>query len=165
MHCIGIVSKPLKTEMPLVSQLWLIQPFGWLPLELFKLGQYHGCWCPGSLSPGHQQSWHWQYHICYSLSLSRKDLNSLCHLNVEKSIHTVYMFSEHDDVTKWKHFPRYWPFVWGIHQSPVNSPHKGQWHGAWMFILICARINGWVNNCDAGDLRRHQAHYDIIVMN
>ena len=25
-----------------------------------------------------------------------------------------------------KHFPGYWPFVQGIHQSPVNSPHKGQ---------------------------------------
>ena len=32
----------------------------------------------------------------------------------------------HDDVMKWKHFPRYWPFVWGIHRSPANSPHKGQ---------------------------------------
>ena len=32
----------------------------------------------------------------------------------------------HDDVTKWKHFPRYWPFVRGIHRSPVNSPHKCQ---------------------------------------
>ena len=36
----------------------------------------------------------------------------------------------HDDVIKWKHFPRYWPFVRGIHRSPVNSPHKGQWRGA-----------------------------------
>ena len=32
----------------------------------------------------------------------------------------------HDDVIKWKHFPRSWPFVRGIHRSPVNSPHKGQ---------------------------------------
>ena len=32
----------------------------------------------------------------------------------------------HDDVIKWKHFPRYWPFVRGIHRSPVNSPHKGR---------------------------------------
>ena len=39
----------------------------------------------------------------------------------------------HDDVIKWKHFPRYWPFVRGIHRSPVNSPHKGQWRGALMF--------------------------------
>ena len=39
----------------------------------------------------------------------------------------------HDDVIKWKHFPRNWPFVLGIHRSPVNSPHKGQWRGALMF--------------------------------
>ena len=69
-----------------------------------------------------------------------------------------------DDVIKWKHFPRYWPFVWGIHRSPVNSPHKGQWRGALMFTLICARINGWVNNREAGDLRRYPAHCDVIVM-
>ena len=44
----------------------------------------------------------------------------------------------HDNVIKWKHFPRYWPFVRGIHRSPVNSPHKGQWRGALMFSLICS---------------------------
>ena len=70
----------------------------------------------------------------------------------------------HDDVIKWKHFPRYWPFVRGIHRSPVNPPHKGQWRGALLFTLICARINGWVNNCKAGDLKRNRAHYDVIVM-
>ena len=70
----------------------------------------------------------------------------------------------HGDVIKWKHFPHYWPFVRGIHRSPVNSTHKGQWHGALIFYLICARINGWVNNREAGDLRRHRAHYDVIVM-
>ena len=72
--------------------------------------------------------------------------------------------SPHDDVIKWKHFPRYWPFVRGIHRSPVNSPHKGQWRGALMLPLICAGINGWVNNREAGDLRRHRTHYDVIVM-
>ena len=45
---------------------------------------------------------------------------------------------------------------------PVDSPHKSQWRGALMFCLIW--INGWVNNRDAGDLRRHRAHYDITVM-
>ena len=70
----------------------------------------------------------------------------------------------HDDVIKWKHFPHYWPFVRGIHRSPVNSPQKGQWRGALKFSLICARINGWVNNREAGDPRRHQAHCDVIVM-
>ena len=67
-------------------------------------------------------------------------------------------------VIKWKHFPRYWPFVRRIHRSPVNSPHKGQWRGALMFSFICAWINGRVNNREAGDLRRHQAHCDVIVM-
>ena len=72
--------------------------------------------------------------------------------------------SLHDDVIKWKHFPRHWPFVRGIHRSSVNSTHKGQWRGALMFTLIWARINGWVNNREAGDLRRHRVHYDVTVM-
>ena len=34
----------------------------------------------------------------------------------------------------------------------------------WFFSVICAWINGWVNNGEAGDLKRHRAHYDVIVM-
>ena len=45
-----------------------------------------------------------------------------------------------------------------------NSPHEGKWHGALMFSLICTLINRWVNNREAGDLRRHRAHYDVTVM-
>ena len=70
----------------------------------------------------------------------------------------------HDDVIKWKHFSRYWPFVWGIQRYPVISPHRGQWRGALMYALICVWINGWVNNPEAGDLRRYRAHYDVIVI-
>ena len=70
--------------------------------------------------------------------------------------------------TWWRHqmetFLRYWPFVRGNHRSPVNSPHKGQWRGALIFSLICVWINGWVNNREAGDLRRYRAHYDVSVM-
>ena len=68
----------------------------------------------------------------------------------------------------WRHQveknPRYWPFVRGIHRSPGNSPHKGQWREALMFSLICAWINGWVNNGAAGDLRCDRAHHDVTVM-
>ena len=70
----------------------------------------------------------------------------------------------HDDVITWKDFPRYWSFVWEIHRSRVNSHHKGQWRGALVFSLICAGMNDWVNNREAGDLRRHRAHFDVIVM-
>ena len=69
----------------------------------------------------------------------------------------------HDDVIKWKHFPRYCPFVWGIHRSPVNST-KGSDAELWCFLWFAHWINGWVNNREAGDLRRHRAYYDVIVM-
>ena len=68
----------------------------------------------------------------------------------------------HDDVIKY--FPRCWPFVRGIHRSPVNSPHKGQRRGALMFSLFCAWINGRVSNREAGDLRRHCTHHNVIEM-
>ena len=45
----------------------------------------------------------------------------------------------------------------------MYSPHKGQWGGALMFSLS-ALTNGWANNRDAGDLRRHCPHYDVTVM-
>ena len=66
----------------------------------------------------------------------------------------------HDEVIKWKHFPRYWPFVRVNHRSPGNSPHKGQWCGALMFSLVCA----WTNTRDTDDLRCHRAHYDVTIM-
>ena len=70
----------------------------------------------------------------------------------------------HDDVIKWKQLPRHWPFVGGIHRSQVNSSHKGQWRGALMFSLLCARTNGWANHRDAGDLRRHRVHFGVTEM-
>ena len=74
------------------------------------------------------------------------------------------IFIIHDDVIKWKPFPRNWPLVQGIHWSPVNSPHKGKWRGALMLSLIFAWIKGWVNDREASYLRRHRAHYDVNVM-
>ena len=68
----------------------------------------------------------------------------------------------------WRHhmktFPRYWPFVRGIHWSSVNSLHKGQWRGALVLSLIYAWMNNLVNNREAGDLRRHRPHYGVTVM-
>ena len=49
----------------------------------------------------------------------------------------------------------------GIHRSPVNSPHKGQWRGALLFSLICTWINDWVNNRETGDSKRQRIHYDV----
>ena len=74
----------------------------------------------------------------------------------------------HGTFSWWRHqmetFSALLAFVRGIHRSPEKSLHKGQWCRALMFTLICARKSGWVNNREAGDLRCHRAHYDVIVM-
>ena len=67
-------------------------------------------------------------------------------------------------VIKWKYFPRYWAFVRGIHLSPVNSPHKGQWRGALIVSLICVWTNDWIHNRYAGDLRHHRTYYRVTGM-
>ena len=72
--------------------------------------------------------------------------------------------NSHDDVIKWKNFPRYWPYVRQIHRSSVNFPHNGWWRGALMVSLICVWINGWVNKGAADDLTRHRAHYDVTLL-
>ena len=81
----------------------------------------------------------------------------------------MFLYQYHDDVIKWKHFPRYWPFVpphkWPVdYRSPVNSPHKGRWREALIFSLTCVWKNGWVNNGEAGGLRRYRTHYDVNLM-
>ena len=115
-------------------------------------------------------TWKCKYIISPALRLKwlmwDMSINPLMPTLVSLVCHTKHLplCHTHDDVIKWKHFPRYWPFVREIHRSPVNFPHKGQWRGALMFTLICARMNGWVNDHEAGDLRRYLVHYDVIVM-
>ena len=111
-------------------------------------------------------SWNLWRHIysplCEYVRIKRSSAHNI--LFIQRSCNLAGSHSSHDDVIKWKHFPRNWPFVRGIHWSPVNSPHKSQWRGALMFSLICVWINDWVNNGEAGDLRRYRIHYAVTVM-
>ena len=73
-------------------------------------------------------------------------------------------YEDHDDVIKWKHFPRYWSFVPGIHRSLVNSLHKGQWRRALM-VFFDLRLNKWLSKQSWGsDLRCYRAHYDVTIL-
>ena len=92
--------------------------------------------------------------------------------NMQRSMYcTVFhlcnglLFMHHDNVIKWKHFPRNWPFVRGIHRSrwfPHTKPSDAE---LWCFLWSASLwINDWVNNREAGDLRRNRCHYDVIVM-
>ena len=68
----------------------------------------------------------------------------------------------------WRHqmetFTALLAFCEGNHGSPVDFPYIGKWRRTLMFSLICAWINDWANNRNAGDLRRHRPIYDVIVM-
>ena len=128
-------------------------------------------------SPGHQQLWYWLFRINASLFSMEEDFEYLQYLIAKISQKRRYSFvplkinSARHVLTNawWRHqmeaFSALLAICAGNSPVPLNSRHKGQWRGALMFSLICARINGWVNNGEAGDLRRHRSHYDVIVMN
>ena len=82
--------------------------------------------------------------------------------------HATHSSLRHDDVIKWKHFRRYWPFLRGIHRSPVNSPHKGQWRGVCCFFDLCLEKNGWWCTDLANTNRSHLGHYrwreDVVFL-
>ena len=106
-----------------------------------------------------------EQHICHSvgqvaLRLAGLKVNMLSLLKFPRFPFSVDPWWRHQMET----FSALLAICVGIHRWPVNSPQKGKWRGAFMFSLICGRINRWVNNREADDLRRYRAHYDIIVM-
>ena len=82
-----------------------------------------------------------RHQLWKAITVHSCDVISGCYLRQFICVATTITI--HDYVIIWKHFPRYWPFVRGIHRSPVNSPHKGQWRGTLMFCLICALNKQW----------------------
>ena len=103
-----------------------------------------------------QGSYQWKFsflnHCIFLMTGLSDDIYFICKLYLKwnftslecifTSIFSPLFSNSHDDAIKWKHFPRYWPFVRGIHRG----------------------LHRWVNNGEAGDLRRHCAHYDVTVM-
>ena len=63
-----------------------------------------------------------------------------------------------------KKIPRHWLFVRGTTGHQWIPLTKASEREALMFSLVCAWTNGWVNNRDAGDVRRHRCHYDVTAM-
>ena len=145
--CDKPLSEPMMVRIP--THICVTRP-PWVNLQTWTIDRlFHGL-----LAHRPRQSFHADRAVKGGCQPLKSDGKS--HRSRESTMHWY-----HDDVIKWKHFPRYWPFVWGIHRSPVNSPHKGQWRGALMFTLIW---HGWVNNRETSDLRRHRAYYDVIIM-
>ena len=151
----GIHRRPVNSphKWPVTRKMF---PFDDAIVDMYNFVVISRCWWPSTVcfyDICNQNNG--QVNVTYTVYSTR-----LWSVNVSPQTDNTF----HDDVMKWKHFPRYWPFVQGIPRSPVNSPHKGQWRGALMLSLICVGINDWVNNRDAGDLRRDRAHYDVTLM-
>ena len=77
-----------------------------------------------------QSGWHsccWGQHRIPAGQISWLQASSRCKSSLEflRLLHMSHWNILHDNVMTWKYFPHYWPFVRGIHWSPVDSPHKG----------------------------------------
>ena len=108
-----------------------------------------------------------QLYSCICLFLNKLQWNSNQGMYLKISPANLRPFCSslnvlHDDVIKLKHFPRSWPFVRGIHRSPRWIPRTKASDAELYLVRVC--INGRVNNRKPGDLRRHRAHYDVMVM-
>ena len=68
----------------------------------------------------------------------------------------------HDDIIKCTHLPRQWPFVRGIHRSPVDSPHKGHVTGTFDVPFLLIRTDGWTNTRLTGNSRRHDSQFTSL---
>ena len=73
----------------------------------------------------------------------------------------IIAWRQHYDVIKWEHFPRYWPFVRGIHRSQVNSPLKASdaelWCLLWSTLInqLSKQSWGWWFETPSFSLWRH----------
>ena len=108
-------------------------------------------------------------HERISLSLFYRMTHPVVSAFTFSHLHSVFYIKDNEsciNIPWWRHQMESFSALLGLCAGnspvPVNSPHKGHWRGALMFSLICARINDWVNNREAGDLRRHRGHYDVM---
>ena len=51
-----------------------------------------------------------------------------------------------------------------LHREFTSHQWIPRTNSSFAVSLVCAWINGWVNNREVGDLRRHLVHYDVSVM-
>ena len=97
-------------------------------------------------------SWKWCFRVRFGVKL----------------VQVYYLDLSWHNIAWWRHrmetFAVTGPLCWEFTGPPPPPPPPPPPRGTLMFSLICAWISGWANNRDAGDLRRHRAHYVVTVM-
>ena len=118
-HC-----TPYTTQNVLLHFCGTLTMVQWCPLVYllmfreatsFKMGQSYG-W----LSSNELTLTDWGDTDCFQPTATKHEKTQTVFLLCGMCLFIICFI--HDDVISWKHFPRYWPFVRGIHQSPVNPP-------------------------------------------
>ena len=94
---------------------------------------------------------HWQWNTLEWCQLNALQASPVVHLVTPLSCVSLSMNTQ-PSVPAMETFSALLAIFTGIQRSPVNSPHKAD-----------LRLND-VNNREAGDLRRHRAHYDVIYL-
>ena len=120
------------------------------------------------LKKKHQCASLWVLKICWGLCTekihtTRQCIDLNCHLSVVKDRHPSHPL---------KNSSLIYMMTWRRHRMETfsallaicagNSPVPGEFPAQRPVIAVW--INGWVNNREAGDLRRYCAHYDVTVM-
>ena len=80
-----------------------------------------------------------------------------------ESGHWKDKYSQYDDVIKWKNFPRYWPFVRGIHRSRWIPRTKATDAELCCFLWSAPEPTAKQAIGTPDDLKRHRAHYGVFV--
>ena len=102
--------------------------------------------------------------VCYGIILSIKSNSSTwwgC--QAKHSCHRRGRLKWDDNVVKWKHFPRYWPFVRGSHRwiSLTKASDAELWY---FFDLRLNKPLSKHSTRDVGDLKCHRAHHDVTII-
>ena len=67
----------------------------------------------------------WKYVMRFEFTRNLCNIGREYYAYNKERIRTEGHALVHDDVIKWKHFPRYWPFVRGIHRSQFQYHFTG----------------------------------------
>ena len=131
------------------------------PVVKFINHQYYSRWWIINWSNGILVYWRIYASLSFNELIRPYQYMTVTHLPASRHFYWTIL------LTWWRHqmetFSALLAFCAG--NSPVNSPHKGQWCRALMFSFICVWINVLrVNNRGVGDLRSYRGHYDVTAM-
>ena len=149
-----------NTEMPSslnINSHYKVKTVSWLSLitETTIHGKWSSYWNSAQNAECIQQ-----VNIESLIQFHKFSLN-YSHESPLKNVHNICMTLGTYSITWWCHQMATFStlLALSVGNSPVNLKRE-----ALLFSLICVWINHWVNSREAGDLRRHPVHYEVIVM-